>query len=85
MATFHGQLDLYGAQLVPRDPVQLAAYDIAVTTLATPEYRAQLQKQVDALHLSDAQLAQAQLRASRPAITASMCLRLSCLEGAMSL
>jgi hypothetical protein len=64
VATFHGRMSLYGAHLVPDDPVQMAAYYMAVMPEATPTYRAFLQKQVDSFHLSDADLAKAQLKAA---------------------
>ena len=52
------------ADLEPNDPVQFAAYYLALMPLATPSYRTFLQGQVQSFHLGDADLAQAQTRAA---------------------
>lgn len=64
IAASFGRFHLYGADLEPNDPVQFAAYYLALMPLATPSYRTFLQGQVQSFHLGDADLAQAQTRAA---------------------
>ncbi len=49
----------FGGNLLPKDPVRAAAYYLALTSRSSPEYRAELQRNIQALNLSDAQMASA--------------------------
>lgn len=55
--------DLFGVRLAPADPIQTAAYYLAIMPIAEPSYRKFLQNQVESLHLSDSGLAEAGARA----------------------
>ena len=62
-ANFTGRTP-YGATLVPNDPVQAAAYYLALMPSASPLFRNELQENVQRLNLSAGELAQAQARAA---------------------